>query len=51
MPTAQLICWLPPASADSDGDRVAVINNGEGGRAGEDRGEFSEIFDYSVEPG
>jgi hypothetical protein len=28
-----------------------VINNGEGGRAGEDGGESSEIFDYSVEPG
>ena len=31
--------------------RVMVINNGEGGRAGEDGGESSEIFDYSVEPG
>ena len=29
-----------------------VINNGEGGRAGEDGGESSEIFDYySIEPG
>ena len=30
---------------------VTVINNRAGGRAGEDRGESSDIFDYSVEPG
>ncbi len=30
--------------------RATVINNGEGGQVGEDRGESSEIFDYIVEP-
>jgi hypothetical protein len=30
--------------------RAAVINNGEGGQVGEDRGESSEIFDYIIEP-
>ena len=27
-----------------------MINNGEGGWVGEDGGESSEIFDYSIEP-
>ena len=39
----------------SDGERwrwrVMVINNGKSGRAGEDGGESSEIFDFCVEPG
>jgi len=41
--------WLLSALADSDGDDG--INNREGKWAGEDGGESSEIFDYSVEPG
>jgi len=42
--------WLPSAYADSDGDGGDGMNNREGGRAGEDRGMSSVIFDYSVEP-
>ena len=30
---------------------ATVINNGEGSSVGEDGGESSEIFDYSIEPG
>jgi hypothetical protein len=41
--------WLSSVLADSDwGNRKY---NREGGRAGEDGGETSEIFDYSVAPG